>query len=70
MSVKRVCIVFGTSGDIVDIVADEPVKILLVDQSLARERVFLCEAVKIGREHVEKHIRGLPIGRWPPTSPE
>jgi hypothetical protein len=70
MPVNRVCIVFGTSGDIVDIVADESVKIILVDQSIPRERVFLYEAVKIGREHVEKHIRGLPFGRWPPTSPE
>lgn len=64
MALDRVCVVFGPKGDIIDVVADEPLKVVLVDQSLARERLFLLENLGVGRELVEKYVRGLPLIRW------
>ena len=61
---NRVVVLFDSKGAIAEVVADTPVKVLFVDPALGRERVFDYGNVQTGRSHVERHIRGLPIGTW------
>lgn len=61
---SRVVVVFDARGHIAEIAADAPVRVLFVDQGIARNRVFEVGKVQVGREQVERHIRGLPIDTW------
>lgn len=61
---NRVVVVFDATGKIAEVAADGPVRVLFVDQGIARNRVFDFGNVQIGRDQVDRHIRGLPIGTW------
>lgn len=58
---NRVCVIFDPAGSISAVVADEPVRILFVEGGIARCPVVEFDAVQAGPEHVDRHIRGLPI---------
>lgn len=61
---NRVVVVFDATGKITEVAADGPVRVLFVDQGIARNRVFDFGNVQAGREQVDRHIRGLPIETW------
>ncbi|MCR6631402.1 MAG: hypothetical protein NVV74_15895 [Magnetospirillum sp.] len=61
---NRVVVVFDARGHIAEIAADAPVRVLFVDQGVARNRVFEVGKVQVGREQVDRHVRGLPIAPW------
>lgn len=61
---NRVVVVFDATGKIAEVVADGPVRVLFVDQGIARNRVFEFGTVLVGHEQVGRHIRGLPIDTW------
>ena len=61
---NRIAIVLGPRGELETIVSDVPVRVFVVDDSCARDRVYEMTgpSVEIGPERMRAALRDDPIG--------